>query len=425
MTRVLIIHFTPPGVVGGVESIIHEHARLLGERGYQVEVAAGRPGDTGVPVQVVPDLNAASTTVVAVDLELSRGVVSPRFWSLRDRLRSALAPLMDGADIVIVHNAMTLHFNLALTAVLWDLSRERPPGSTIAWCHDLSWVNPLYRPRMHEGYPWDLLRLPAPGVTYVVISEERRQELRRLWGSEDEAIEVVPNGIDPARFLRLSEEASAIVDRYRLFDHDAVLLLTVRVTRRKNIEAGIRAVQGLMNRGVDAIFLVSGPQAPHHPGLSDEYLDSLMGLSRELGVGERVVFLARELGRTLSAATVNELYSVADALLFPSAQEGFGLPILEAGLARLPAVVSDIPIFGEVGGEGVWQFDPHGSADTIASVIVEALQTRPSQLYRRVLSRYRWSAIVDRAIIPLLERRAGSLPVQPNPGRSSPSPNRR
>jgi glycosyltransferase involved in cell wall biosynthesis len=150
-----------------------------------------------------------------------------------------------------------------------------------------------------------------------------------------------------------------------------------------------------------------------------------MGLSQELGVEGHVVFLARELGRTLSAATVNELYSVADALLFPSAQEGFGLPILEAGLARLPAVVSDIPIFGEVGGEGVWRFDPHGSADTIASVIVEALQTRPSQLYRRVLSRYRWSAIVDRAIIPLLERGAGSLPVQPNPGRSSPSPNRR
>jgi glycosyltransferase involved in cell wall biosynthesis len=188
----------------------------------------------------------------------------------------------------------------------------------------------------------------------------------------------------------------------RLFDRDAVLLLPVRITRRKNVEAGIRATRALIDRGRDAVFLVSGPQAPHHPGLSDTYLEELLTLADELGVQDRVVFLTRELGRTLETDEIDQLYSVCDALIFPSAQEGFGLPILEAALARVPAVVSDIPVFGEVGNGDVWRFDPGAEADTIASVIVEALDGRPSRLYRRVLARYRWDAIVDTNLVPLL-----------------------
>jgi glycosyltransferase involved in cell wall biosynthesis len=305
--------------------------------------------------------------------------------------------------VLIVHNAFTLHFNLALTAALWDLARLRVPGSTVAWCHDLSWVNPLYIPRMHAGYPWNLLRLRAPNVVYVVISQERERELARLWGTDGSSIAVIPNGIDPVRFLRLSPDVDAIVRRFRLLERDAVLLLPVRITRRKNIEAGIRAMRPLVDQGLDALFVISGPRAPHHPGLSDGYLDRLLALVEELDLRDHVVFLTHEIGRTLPTDDVNQLYSVADALLFPSAQEGFGLPILEAGLARIPAIISDIPVFHEVGDGDVWRFDPDASAGTIASVIVEALGGKPAQLYRRVLARYRWDAIVERDIIPLLD----------------------
>lgn len=407
MTRLLIVHYTPPGVIGGVESIIHEHARLLAQRGYQVEVVAGREAEPGISARVLPDLNVAGAEAKSVDAELADGVVSSHFWEMRDRIVKDLAPLAAGADVMMVHNAFTLHFNVPLTAALWNIARTRPRGSTLAWCHDLSWVNPLYLPRMRAGFPWALLKQPAPNVTYVVISEERKRELTGLWGTGQTPVSVIPNGIDPARFLRLSDDVQTIVGRYRLFDRDAVLLLPVRITRRKNIEAGIAAVRALTDRGRDAIFLVSGPQAPHHPGLSDTYLGELMALARELGVQDRVVFLTQDLGRTLEAQEINQLYSVCDVLLFPSAQEGFGLPILEAGLARVPAVVSDIPVFGEVGNGDVWQFDPAAAADTIASVIVEALDGRPSRLFRRVLARYRWDAIVETDVLPLLD---GAVP---------------
>jgi mannosylglucosylglycerate synthase len=313
--------------------------------------------------------------------------------------------ITEKVDYVMAHNAFSLHFSLPLTAALWELAAFRPKGSVIAWCHDLAWTNPLYQSEMHSGYPWDLLRLPAPHVRYVVISKERERELIGLWGGGE--ADVIPNGIDAAGFLRLSDETREIVERYALFDSDLVLLFPTRITRRKNIELGIRCVAALRDRGVSVRFLVTGPTAPHHPGRSQQYLAELRSLAAELDVQNCVIFLAQELGQIPDSRTVAELYSVSDALLMPSSQEGFGLPVLEAGLARLPAVVSDIPILLEVGDDDVRRFSLTESADRIADEILEAVKLGPARLFRRVLSDYRWESIVERQILPLLGSGAG------------------
>jgi glycosyltransferase involved in cell wall biosynthesis len=401
-TRVLIIHYTPPGVIGGVEHVIQHHVEALSRIGFDVTVVAGRAADDSV--RVIPQIDVARPESQRIEGELDARVVSERFFRHRRAILDELQALARQSDFIIAHNALTLHFSLPLTSVLWELAAGRPPGTLIAWCHDLSWSNPLYRPTMHDGYPWNLLRTPAPGVQYVTVSEERKRELRDLWGNVPEEIDVVPNGIDAAKFLRLAPALQEIVDRYRLFERDVVLLLPVRVTRRKNIELGLHVVRRLKDRGQDVCFVISGPQAPHHPGRSDAYLAELRELCLDLHIQDDVVFLASERGETLDRDLIPELFSIADALFFPSRQEGFGLPILEAGLARLPAIVSDVPIFREVGRDDVARFDLSAPADTIAEEIARTLDQRPSRLYRRVLRDYRWDVIVDRCILPLLRR---------------------
>jgi mannosylglucosylglycerate synthase len=401
--RVLVVHYTPPGVVGGVESIILEHARLLSERGFEVQIAAGQEGSSGMPVEVIPELNVAASEAVALEEELAQGLVGPRFWRMRARILDRLAPLASGAHRVIVHNALTLHFSLPLTSVLWHLAATTARDRIIAWCHDLSWTNPLYLPFMHPGHPWDLLRYPAPGTRYVTISSERRGELRALWGDQSGDATVVPNGIDPMAFLRLSPTVRDIASRHHLADRDMVLLLPVRITRRKNVELAIHAVKSLVNGGSDVLFLVSGPTAPHHPLRSMSYLDELRQLCGSLGLEERVIFLADTRGANLTSQTVSELYSLSDALLLPSTQEGFGLPILEAGLARVPVILTDIPVFREVGGEHVHHFDLQDDPDTIAAKILGVLEGSQSRLYRRVLREYSWDRIMKVRLLPLLE----------------------
>jgi glycosyltransferase involved in cell wall biosynthesis len=320
----------------------------------------------------------------------------------RHAIGEKLSTLAADSDFIIVHNAFTLHFCLPLTAAMWELAARKPAGNVIAWCHDLAWTNPLYQPAMHDGYPWDLLRVPAPNVRYVMVSDERKHELLRIWGNFRGPVSVIPNGIDTRSFLRLSDSTWEIVERFRLLERDLVLLLPVRITRRKNIELAIEVVATLKERGLDVCFIVSGPVAPHHPGKSDVYLTQLMARRAELGLQDQVVFLSNELGHNLDDSTVSELYCVADALLFPSAQEGFGLPILEAGLSRVPAIVSDIPIFDEVGGEDVWKFGLDEPAETIAAQVMEAVSGNSANLFRRVRREYSWRGIADRELLPLL-----------------------
>lgn len=406
--HLLMIHYTPPSEIGGVEHIMVQHARLLATHGWDVRMVAGRKphGDVDVRVDVIPEIDAANPGSDAIETELTAGAVTPRFHHARRKIRDELEPLLMWADAVIAHNAFTLHFSLPLTAALWELAGRGRRHNIIAWCHDLAWTNPLYIPGMFPGYPWELLRVPAPHVQYITVSEQRRRELLELWDLPSGEVAVVPNGIDVGSTLRLSPEILRLAHDYRLFDRDAVLVLPVRITRRKNIQAAIRAVAALRRRGLDVCFLVSGPIAPHHPGRSHTYLETLIALADDLGVRDSVIFLAEERGKNLDDQGVYQLYDIADLLLFPSAQEGFGLPILEAGLARVPVVLSDIPIFREVGGDDVWRFDLDAAAEDIAECIVEALQSRPGRLFRRVLREYRWDAVIEQSIVPLLERTA-------------------
>jgi glycosyltransferase involved in cell wall biosynthesis len=405
-----MIHFTPPGVVGGVEQIMRQHAILFEERGIHVEVVAGRPSEVDIPVHVLPELDTASPPNVALEAELAAGVVSPRFHAMRADILRRLAPLMAEADAVVVHNAFTLHFSAPLTAALWQLAGvSRSTGAVIAWTHDLAWVNPLYIPHMHDGYPWDLMRLPAPGVQYVTVSNERKRELQSLWGTTGEPVTVVPNGVDVAGLLRLSARMRGIVDRYDLFNLDLLLLLPVRITRRKNIEKAIEAIGVLKDRGLDVRLLVTGPSAPHHPQRSRSYLEELKSRRTVLGVDREVVFLADDLGGMLADHEVAELYALSDCLLFPSESEGFGLPILEAGMVGVPVVVSDLPIFHEVGAADVSYFQVDDAPENVANAIVHAVDTPVSRLRRRVRREYRWESIVDRLITPLLETHKSSL----------------
>jgi len=76
---------------------------------------------------------------------------------------------------------------------------------------------------------------------------------------------------------------------------------------------------------------------------------------------------------TFSDLTDTELsycYEHARALVYPSAIEGFGLPLVEALHHRLPAFASDIPIFREVGGE-YCVFFGLGSSDRLAELIID------------------------------------------------------
>ncbi|MGE5141522.1 MAG: glycosyltransferase family 4 protein [Rudaea sp.] len=399
LPAIAILHYSAPPVIGGVESTMAAHAKLLADRGYPVKLVAGRgePADERVPVCIIPEMDSKHPEVLATGAQLERGEGVEACAALADRIRAQLEACLADVDVCIVHNAATLHKNLPLTQALFDLSQRGLP--TIAWCHDLAWNDPLYTGALHDGQPWDLLRTRWPGVQYVVVSGARHHELAHLLRMSEDAIRVIPPGVDPIELLGIGPVAAQWV-RKGLLDGAPLLLLPARVTRRKNIELGIQVTAALVRMGHPARLLVMGPLGPHNPS-NAAYLAELDRQRAALGLGDSVVFLSQH--APVDDSVRRDLYLLADALFMPSAREGFGIPVLEAGIARLPVFTSDIPPFHESAGEWASYFNLADEPAKIARLISEALEIDARyQLRQRVLGEYAWPRLFVERIEPLL-----------------------
>lgn len=399
--RLAILHYAAPPTIGGVESTIAAHARLFADHDYAVKILAGRGEqfDARVPLQVLPLFDSRDASVERVNRELARGVISDAFTALTAMIRDALTCALADVDVCIAHNIATLHKNLALTTALHVLARAGRPR-VIAWCHDFAWDDPVYANEMRAGFPWDLMRQRWENTRYVVVSHARRQELAHLLAMDENEIAVVPPGVDALEFFSVSVTTAHWARERRLFDAAPLLLLPARVTRRKNIELAIEITAALRDLGHAPKLLVMGPLGPHNPA-NVAYRDELRARQDALRVRDHVIFL-QEFG-AVDDATRRDLYLLADALLFPSAREGFGIPILEAGLARLPIFCADIPVFHESARADAHYFALDAAPALIAQQIAETLANDARyRLKQRVWREYAWERIFAERIEPLV-----------------------
>ncbi len=96
-----------------------------------------------------------------------------------------------------------------------------------------------------------------------------------------------------------------------------------------------------------------------------------------------------------------ELLSNATALVHASKAEGFGIPLVEAMRLGTPVVVSDIPIFREIGGDAAVYFDPENPESLVAALwsLERAGEwERRSEASVGVAARYNWAASAERLL---------------------------
>ena len=203
--NVTLLHYAAPPVVGGVESVIGHHARLMADDGRHAAILAGRGSQTDprIPFIHLPEADSRHPAVLGVKAELDVGQVTPHFEALVGVLTAALSRLLADCHVLIAHNVCTLNKNLALTAAIKTFSEQPGAPRLVLWHHDLAWTTPRYHDELYGGYPWDLLRTAWPGAVQVTISEARRQELAGLFGISPALIQVVPNGVEVGTFLKL------------------------------------------------------------------------------------------------------------------------------------------------------------------------------------------------------------------------------
>jgi glycosyltransferase involved in cell wall biosynthesis len=363
------------------------------------------PDRKAAKLAIIPELDSRDTAVSAVREALDRGQVPSEFATLRAQITQRLNTALDELDVLIVHNALTLHFNLPLTAALWTLA-DGQRARIISWVHDISWLNPLYRPWMHDGEPWDLLRRQHPRITSIFVSAQRLQEWNQLTASALAASHVIPNGIDASTLLKLGPRATELNHRFGLLSADVVMLAPVRITKRKNLEWAIEAAAGVRATGRSVQLLITGPPGPHNPR-SIDYVTDLKQLTQRLGLQESVRFLFEERAsgsseHSVDAATLSDLYMLSDVVVLPSASEGFGLPLAEAALFRVPVVCTDLPAFREVAPEGATFVPAAAGSAAFTAAVLQAIDSAPARVRHHVINALSWDRIVAERLEPLL-----------------------
>jgi glycosyltransferase involved in cell wall biosynthesis len=132
-------------------------------------------------------------------------------------------------------------------------------------------------------------------------------------------------------------------------------------------------------------------------------LKKLLKLRAELGLERSAHFMAEIVDTFLPDEMISDFFNLSDALLLPSLEEGFGIPLLEAGLVHRPVFCTDLPPLRSLGENDVHYFSLHDDPAKIAELITHHLSD--DSVFRfatRTRQHYTWEKIYQEKIEPLL-----------------------
>ncbi len=268
---------------------------------------------------------------------------------------------------------------------------------TVVTVHDLVTIlNPDYRQTAAERLYVALVVAGLRAARVVITdSEASARDLIATVGVPAAKIRVIPLGVDerfhPARDE--AERATAEVARRACGIEGPYLLCLTGFDRRKNVDRLIEAFALTQRKyGVEQTLIVVGGLRP-----GGRFFFDPRPAIEKWGLSDRVRLLGSR-----SDEEVWGLLNGADAFVFPSLYEGFGLPPLEAMACGTPVICSNTSSLPEVVGDAGVLFDPRdveGMADALGRVLRDrALRENLSNKSIERASLFSWSTTVDRTV---------------------------
>lgn len=310
---------------GGISRMFSELARVF---------ASGRVTDVELTPLSAPIVNRflLDDPTLATHLDVSE---APNPWVSLARYFARRAR-EDQPDLI--HNTFYLPRGL---------SRDKGPARVVT-VHDMI---PELLPGFRRRLDWLTLKkayvLNADHV--ICVSEATKQDLIKVYGLIKAPISVVHHGVD-ARFKPDVPRLDFLPEKYVLFVGNR--------THYKDADVLYRAFQRVSEQDPDVSLLCVGGE-----GLGEAESARL----RDLGIRDRVS------QRFLGDDSIISAYANAEAFVFPSHFEGFGLPAVEAMACGAPTILARATSLPEVGGDAALYFDP-GNSDQLAGVISDVLR---------------------------------------------------
>ncbi|MDQ1398504.1 MAG: hypothetical protein QOK20_436 [Acidimicrobiaceae bacterium] len=275
-------------------------------------------------------------------------------WQRVDILNTLMAPVINPTWSLVIH-LKTMH---AFTA----------PQS----------VSPLARAYRQMMYP----RSVALAEAVIINSESLRTDVDRYLEVDPAKVHLIPEAVDHEVFRPGDRELA----RRQVASHGVTkpfVLFVSSLWPYKNCDGLLRAWALVRDQMGGRQLAIVGP------GRDEKYVSQLRGLIGELGIGDDVVFVGG-----IPLEETPQFYRAADAFVYPSLSETFGLPILEAMACGCPVVTSEVSAMPETAGGAAVLVDPHDPA-SIGAGIIRACGAEGDDLRRRGWARaadFTWAA---------------------------------
>lgn len=256
--------------------------------------------------------------------------------------------------------------------------------------HDLI---PLTKSRYHSpavrAYLGGLMRSTILHADAIMAdSVTTAQQLESILRVPSKRVQVVPMGVDEHFHRTTPADMERVKASYQITDPYVISVGTIEP--RKNLARVVRAFAQAKRTAA----------LPHHlliVGKLGWGYDDVLAAIKEVQLGSAI----RMLGY-LPREDIPALIAGADALLYPSLEEGFGLPVAEGMACGTPVVTSSVSSVAEVAGEAGLLVDPL-SIDAIAAAVSrlcqdEALRARMREVCRSRAGQYTWAHVADATI---------------------------
>ena len=193
----------------------------------------------------------------------------------------------------------------------------------------------------------------------IAISEQTKQDLIDIYKISPNKITVCYQSCDPSFMLTTSAEEKETIRK--LYSLPKRYFLSVgSIIERKNLLTLCKAMLVLKEEQINIPLVVIGK--------GDAYENKVRQFIKENGLDNLVLFLsenavAKDHPSFKNSQHFPAIYQMAEALIYPSTFEGFGIPILEALCSRLPVITSKVSCMPEAGGDAAAYIQPFDEKD--------------------------------------------------------------
>ena len=368
----------PPRIVGGIARVVHDLSKRLIKDGHDVTVVTYRDNtdvpsfedDKGVKVYRVDNYMIRPNNFIDWIMQLNFNMVSKATEIIN---KEGGFDVIHAHDWLVTYAAKTLKnaYDIPIVATIHATEAGRNSGihdETQRYINDTEW----------------LLTYEASEV--IVNSNFMKNDIQRLFGLPYDKINVIPNGINLSNFTGIERDYD--FRRQYAMDNEKIILYVGRLVYEKGIQHLIAAMPKILSNYNDAKLIIAG-----RGGMIDE----LRAEAANLGLNNKVYFTGY-----LNSKQVQKMYKCADVAVFPSTYEPFGIVALEAMLAGVPTVVSDVGGLDEIITHGVdgmksYAGNPNSIADSVTALLYDhQLAANVSKkAVQKVKEQFNWERIAQ------------------------------